>query len=200
MAGVHGSPVLASPGERSSVGDRHLGGDRRFADVDRPGSVRESNDVNSPFLNCGRSERPAGLYPRVVKVLFQDHFAARPSSKLDWRVRHPPLPLLLSGKLQAYSDAAVSKVVPKLRNAARQFRLAEGRAERMDMLSEYLTWDDLIHTSYFHHPHFRKLLAFAPTRAEGFQATPAFKLDPVHDLIASWYSQIVRDAAVAKPA
>ena len=38
------------------------------------------------------------------------------------------------------------------------------------MLSAYLTWDELIHTSYFNNERFRKLIALPLTEAKGFRA------------------------------
>ena len=61
---------------------------------------------------------------------------------------------------------------------------------RADMLSEYLTWEELIHTSYFQVPRFRKLVAYAISRADGFRPTEAFRADPDYELVAAWFERL----------
>ena len=59
------------------------------------------------------------------------------------------------------------------------------------MLSVYLTWDELIHTSYFKTAHFRKLVAYSLAQFKGFRVTAAFKQDPDYPRVAAWYEDIV---------
>lgn len=106
--------------------------------------------------------------------------------------RFEPLPEPLASRLQASSDAAVGRVVPKFRDALRQFTAAGSNEEKSDMMSEYLTWDELIHTSYFDDEQFSKLVAFALTQADGFRATTTFKQDPEYGMLADWYGSIHR--------
>lgn len=131
-------------------------------------------------------------------ALGSDTIADRAVDAEEWPMwlghGYPPLPEPLSAQLQAVSDAAVSKAVPKFRNAARQFTSTESRQEKIDMLSEYLTWEELIHTSYFQNPQFCKLIAFALTKADGLRAAEAFAQDPDFDDVAAWYQQITRAA------
>ena len=102
----------------------------------------------------------------------------------------PPLPEPLGPALQATSDAAVSKVVPKFRNALGSFAAAKSSQEKSDMLSEYLTWDELIHTSYFHNPQFLKLVAYTISQTDGFHASKAFREDQDFKLVAGLYEQL----------
>ena len=108
---------------------------------------------------------------------------------------HPPLPDKLGNNLQAYSDAAAAKAIPKFRSAAATFAMASDAEAKTDILSEYLTWDELIHTSYFTNPYFCKLMAYSLTQADGFEATIAFQQDPYYAVAAVWYEEITR----AKP-
>ena len=102
----------------------------------------------------------------------------------------PPLPEPLGSELQTFSDDAIREVVPKFRNAASTFAAVATAREKSDMISDYLTWNELIHTSYFNNARFRKLVAFALTQAEGFHATDAFMRDPEYGLVARWYDEI----------
>jgi hypothetical protein len=43
----------------------------------------------------------------------------------------------------------------------------DDKRSRSDLISEYLTWDELIHTAYFKVPLFNKLPAYSITRSEG---------------------------------
>ena len=102
----------------------------------------------------------------------------------------PPLPEPLGPALQADSDAAIGVAAPKFRNALRQFASATGKEQKADMLSEYLTWKELIHTSYFESRLFCKLVAFALLQVPGFRASPAFKSDPDYERVATMYLAI----------
>ena len=96
------------------------------------------------------------------------------------------LPEALGAEMQATSDAAVSKVVPKFRSALGKLVSATGQ-ERSDMLSAYLTWEELIHTSYFNNERFRKLIALALAEAKGFRATEALVRDADYELVTTWH-------------
>ena len=116
---------------------------------------------------------------------------------------HPPLPDTLGNNLQAYSDAAAAKAIPKFRGAAATFAMVGDDPASMDVLSEYLTWDELIHTSYFVNPYFCKLMAYTLAQGEGFSATKSFARDPHYASAAKWHKAIIGttvpdDAAAAK--
>jgi hypothetical protein len=96
------------------------------------------------------------------------------------------LPEVLGLEMQATSDAAVSKVVPKFREAIGKLVSATGQ-ERSDMLSAYLTWEELIHTSYFNNERFRKLIALSLTEAKGLRATEALMRDSDYKLVTTWH-------------
>lgn len=60
--------------------------------------------------------------------------------------------------IQVCSDAAVAKNVPGFRDAIAAFGGADSQCEQLELISECLAWDALIHTSYFHSATFTKLL------------------------------------------
>lgn len=129
-----------------------------------------------------------------ASALGSDTLEDRAIDAADWPMwlgqGYPPLPDPVGSEIQAYSDSAISKVVPKFRDAVRSFTATTGNQERSDMLSEYLTWDELIHTSYFYNTKFCKLIAYALIQTEGFRATEAFRNDPDFEAVADWYSDL----------
>jgi hypothetical protein len=56
--------------------------------------------------------------------------------------------------------------------------------------SEYLTWDELIHCTYFNVSRFRMLVAYAIAHSEGFRPSEGFKNHPDYELVAGWYEEI----------
>lgn len=108
---------------------------------------------------------------------------------------HPPLPGALGDPIQAESDSAVSKVVPKFRDALGTYGAATTQQEKSDILTEYLTWDELIHTSYFKNEQFAKLVAFTLASTNAFQATQSFQRDADYNTVAQWFTQIRNTAA-----
>jgi len=66
----------------------------------------------------------------------------------------------------------------------------DGDKEPSDKLLHYLTWDELIHTSYFSVAQFRKLVAYALSQQKGFRARPAFAQDPDFVRVTQWYGAI----------
>jgi len=55
---------------------------------------------------------------------------------------------------------------------------------------DFLTWGELIHTSYFVVPRFRKLVCYAIAHSPGFKPTEEFKRDPDYPLMLRWLEEI----------
>ena len=104
--------------------------------------------------------------------------------------RWPPLPAALADAVQQLSDKAAAEVISKLRLAIKDLSFAQRDAESSDNVLRYLTWDELIHTSYFSTSQFRKLVAYAISKGKGFRANAAFVQDPQFALTAQWYGEI----------
>jgi len=102
----------------------------------------------------------------------------------------PPLPESLGNEILSFSNQEAAKSLPKFRDAINQLAFSESEGSKSDVISEYLTWNELIHTAYFSLPRFRKLVAFAIAQSEGFRATNQFKNDPDHELVGKWYDEI----------
>ena len=112
----------------------------------------------------------------------------------DWRRdAQPMLPDVLGDEITKISDAAAAKSMSNFRAGLNSPEFRSGLAQGLQAFSDYLTWDELIHTSYFQVPRFRKLVAYAITTAEGFRATDAFKADPDYALVAEWYEALRPD-------
>ena len=101
-----------------------------------------------------------------------------------------PLPDELSEEVSALADAAAAQSVSKLRRAVQLLAFSEGDQKKSDLLAEYLTWDELIHTAYFKVARFRKLVAFAIAHSPGFRPSEKFKSDPDFATVARWCDQV----------
>ncbi len=88
-----------------------------------------------------------------------------------------PLPADLSDKITEQSNSMAYASLAKFRNAISTLAFAEG-ADKAGLVSNYLSWKELIHTSYFDVPMFRKLVAQAISQTPGFTATDAFRQRP----------------------
>lgn len=103
----------------------------------------------------------------------------------------PPLPAMISEPIEQSSDVAIGNAIPKFRNVIESLTAAETPQATSDILADYLTWNELIHTSYFADERFAKLMAFAICQCEGFKPTEQFAQDPEFHDIARSYGEIV---------
>ena len=72
----------------------------------------------------------------------------------------------------------MAESITKIRGAISEFALNEGPDGQLGTALNYLTWQELIHTSYFAVPEFQKLLARAISDADGFEPSTVFRSDP----------------------
>ncbi|MFM9850609.1 MAG: hypothetical protein ACKVP3_26205 [Hyphomicrobiaceae bacterium] len=112
-----------------------------------------------------------------------------------------PLPPELADELSAASDLAATAAFRRVRRNLSRLVYSD-RQETSDALVEYLTWKELIHTTYFDSPAFRKLLAFAIAQSAGFRASEKFLADPDYRRVEKWFRDITaeRSAKVLSPA
>jgi hypothetical protein len=106
------------------------------------------------------------------------------------------LPEVVSAEITEMSDRAAEKAVRVMRARAYDIVAAEDPRER---LNEYLSWEELVHTTYFNAPTFQRLLAYAISKAEGFAATPALRSDPSYPQLRQWLDEIRRPAPLPPP-
>jgi len=113
--------------------------------------------------------------------------ADRPS----WLDRSQPrLPAPVADLVTDYSNTAASRSIAKFRQAIGQIRFAVPPHSADTAISTYFTWKELVHASYFDVPEFRKLVAQAVVRAEGFAPSQRFLADPDFARTEQWLSAI----------
>jgi hypothetical protein len=84
-----------------------------------------------------------------------------------------PLPKDVCDEITAISDRAAGAALPKFRAALGELALSEKLDDLKARFSDYLTWDELIHTAYFNSPKFMALLAGRCAETEGFAPRPS---------------------------
>jgi hypothetical protein len=115
--------------------------------------------------------------------------ADRPS----WIDRSQPrLPASIADLVTEYSNAAASQSIAKFRQAIGQIRFAVPPHSADTAISTYFTWKELVHASYFDVPEFRKLVAQAVCRADGFAPSERFMTDPDFSRTGDWLTAIER--------
>jgi hypothetical protein len=85
-----------------------------------------------------------------------------------------PLPDHLANEVTELSNKSASVAMVKFRDLINHIALSKDKGVKEFFFSEYLTWDELIHCSYFGAPRFRMLVAYAIADCAGFRPTAAF--------------------------
>ena len=128
----------------------------------------------------------------------QEELAIDASEWPTWLSRgYPPFSGPIADELERASDQAIGEAIPKFRNVVENLAEANSPEETSDVLAEYLTWPELIHTSYFTQERFAKLVAFAICQCKGFRASAVFQQDPEYAEIERTYAAVVSGALVA---
>jgi hypothetical protein len=102
------------------------------------------------------------------------------------------LPEALDKEITDLSNESAAKFLAKFRESMGGQTFYANMEDGFSKFSEYMSWDELVHTSYFTVPRFRKLIAYAISTADGFRATAQFKADPDYGLVKSWYEELRR--------
>ncbi|MEQ8824944.1 MAG: hypothetical protein RIC14_11280 [Filomicrobium sp.] len=109
-----------------------------------------------------------------------------------WIASVPPsLPSALGQEITNFSNEIAVHSLSKFRNAIGELAFSEGQpkdAER-DVFS-YLTWRELIHSSYFEVQKFRWLLVEAIATSDGFKRSAAFEGSAEAKTAASWVNDL----------
>jgi hypothetical protein len=112
----------------------------------------------------------------------------------------PPLPQSLAAEISKLADSAVAASASKFRASFNRLAFAEDKRTRSDLIADYLTWDELIHTAYFKVPLFNKLLAYSIAHSEGFRPTERFLADPDYSRVATLHAELIATAEQSKSA
>jgi hypothetical protein len=104
----------------------------------------------------------------------------------------PTLPEALDKEITDLSNASAAKFLARFRESMGGQTFYANMEDGFSKFSEYMSWDELVHTSYFSVPRFRKLVAYAISTADGFRATAQFNADPDYALVKRWYEELRR--------
>ena len=102
------------------------------------------------------------------------------------------LPAEVSDAITDHSNAMAAQSLTKFRNAISTLAFSEGEADKGGLISNYLSWKELVHTCYFDVFSFRKIVALAISQAEGFAPSAAFLQDPSFTHTAQWVADLGR--------
>ncbi len=104
------------------------------------------------------------------------------------------LPNVISQSIADHSNREMSASIRRIRAAISEFALSkvegDGGHGQLGSALNYLTWQELIHTSYFEVPEFRKLVARAVSEADGFAPSVMFRGDAEFHEAKSWLDQV----------
>lgn len=106
--------------------------------------------------------------------------------------RATPLPAPLADEIADFSNTEAAKSIAKFRDAIGHLAFADAKEDKASVVETYLGWNELIHTSYFAVPRFRKLLAYAVAQCDGFRPSQAFLRDPDYHQVAAWYEEMMQ--------
>lgn len=108
-----------------------------------------------------------------------------------WVLTSPnPLPSELATEISNVCDAASARLLSQLRRGWNDLIFRSPAGFDPTSLADYLTWKELIHTTYFRIPRFHKLLAYAILESAGWRATSQFESDTDFQLVAKWYLEM----------
>ena len=111
---------------------------------------------------------------------------ARESPEIQ--LSYPALPPALANEISAVADAAAAGTLSKFRASLNRLAFAADRGSQSNLVTDYLSWDELIHTAYFKVPLFNKYVAYVIANSEGFKPTARFLADPDYLRLAAWYA------------
>jgi hypothetical protein len=146
------------------------------------------SNVSSQFLNSvTNSEVKRAAYGNDT----EGETAIGATDRPTWLDKSPPrLPGAIAELVTDYSNIAASQSIAKFRHAIGRIATADPKHTADTAISTYFTWKELVHASYFDVPEFRKLIAQAVSRSDGFAASERFKADPDFQRTAQWLAEI----------
>jgi hypothetical protein len=106
-----------------------------------------------------------------------------------------PLPSELGDKITAYSNGIAVQSLGKFRNAIGALAFSDGMENKEQTVFDYLTWRELIHSSYFEVPEFRWLIAEAIASCDGFKRNSAFEGSQEVSAAGAWLRSVEKGSA-----
>jgi hypothetical protein len=101
------------------------------------------------------------------------------------------LPAEVSDEITNHSNLMASQSLTKFRNAISTLAFSE-EEDKGGLITNYLSWKELVHTCYFDVPTFRQIVALSISQAEGFMPTEAFLRDPGFAGVGQWVADLGR--------
>lgn len=99
----------------------------------------------------------------------------------------PTLPVELSERLETKANEAAARAIAKFRAALSSFAYSVAEPSHRDFVADYVTWQELIHTSYFRDSLFRKLVCHMIGQQPGFRAKGTLRRDEQVELLEKWH-------------
>jgi hypothetical protein len=131
----------------------------------------------------------------------QGEIAVGAADRPAWIERSPPrLHAAVADLVTTYSNGIATNSLAKFRRAIGQLASVEPKHTADTAITTYFTWKELVHSSYFDVPEFRKLVALAISRTEGFRPSAAFRSNADFARTAQWLAAIDPAPAPAAPA
>jgi hypothetical protein len=101
------------------------------------------------------------------------------------------LPPEVSEEITDRSNSMATQSLTKFRNAISTLAFSD-EDNKGGVITNYLSWKELIHTCYFDVPSFRRIIALSISQAEGFMPTEAFLADPGFARTGQWVADLGR--------
>lgn len=101
------------------------------------------------------------------------------------------LPSEISEEITDRSNAMATQSLSKFRNAISTLAFSD-EDDKGGVITNYLSWKELVHTCYFDVAAFRKLIALSISQAEGFMPTESFLRDAGFARTGQWVADLGR--------
>ena len=102
------------------------------------------------------------------------------------------LPLEIELSMQRVADKSASERITELRRKLGELVASIGDNDHTRAMGQFLTWNELIHTTYFAVPELRMLLCCAISRADGFSQSEHLGQDARSSAILRWLAGLSR--------
>jgi len=112
---------------------------------------------------------------------------------------HKPLPDFIGTQMSKAADAAAADSLSRMRRAIGTLAFSTLERDQVNLVEDYLTWNELIHTTYFKVPIFRKLVCYAIAQSPGFRPSEKLKADPDYEKLGQWLAEIKDETHVPSP-
>ena len=126
----------------------------------------------------------------MIEGLFRGFLAIHAGTFAAWTGEWSSIPEPLAREISDLSNQSAATTLVKFREGINRLGLAKDKEARTFFFSEYLTWDELIHCSYFSVPRFRMLVAYALAHSPGFRPSAVLMSHTDYELVARWYKEI----------